>query len=137
MVIDIKLDKIEIARRYGLAVEMPRTGNSRHGGIQRANLVIITVPPEQPKLVHLVRHHACDAIIFARASCWHLHGRRLDEEDRVGHELAAKSGRHWTKKTSIDGNCTHAFQQRSVLMGCTGRVTWRNSSATAKNPTEK
>ena len=103
VVIDINPDNIEIAQRYGLAAHIGDATQSDildHAGIQRANLVIITVPSPltSRKLVHLVRHHASDAIILARAR-YHVHRWQLvhagahvvvDEEDRVGHELAAE-----------------------------------------------
>jgi CPA2 family monovalent cation:H+ antiporter-2 len=101
VVIDLNPDNIDIARRYGLATHIGDATQSEillHAGIQRANLVIITVPSPSTsqKLVHLVRHHASDAIIFARAR-YHVHRWQLvhagahvvvDEEDQVGHQLA-------------------------------------------------
>lgn len=103
VVIDINPDNIEIAQRYGLAAHIGDATQSEileHAGIHRANLVIITVPSPltSRKLVHLVRQHASGAIIFARAR-YHVHRWQLvhagahvvvDEEDRVGHELAAQ-----------------------------------------------
>lgn len=71
-----------------------------HADIHRAQLVIITVPTPDVsrRLVHQVRHLAPSAVIFAR-SRYHMHRWQLaaagahvvvDEEDRVGHELATR-----------------------------------------------
>ena len=103
VILDINAGNIEIAQRYGLAAyigDATQSGILEHAGIDRANLVIITVPSPltSRQLVHLVRFHATHAIIFARAR-YHVHHWQLvhagahvvvDEEDRVGHELAAQ-----------------------------------------------
>lgn len=103
VIVDINFANIEIAKRYGLAAHIGDGTQAEvleHAGIGRANLVIITVPSPATarQLVQLVRAHSDQAIIFARAR-YHLHRWQLahagahvvvDEEDRVGHELAAQ-----------------------------------------------
>jgi monovalent cation:H+ antiporter-2, CPA2 family len=103
VVIDINPDNTQVAERYGLAAHIgdaTQTEILEHAKIQRAHLVIITIPTPDisRRLVHLVRHHAPRAMIFAR-SRYHMHRWQLahagadvvvDEEDRVGHELAAR-----------------------------------------------
>ena len=100
--IDLNPNNMDIARRYGLAPHIGDATQSEillHAGIQRANLVIVTVtsPSTSRKLINLVRYHASDAIIFARAR-YHVHRWQLvhagahvvvDEDDQVGHQLAA------------------------------------------------
>lgn len=103
VVVDINPNNTQIAERYGLTACIGDATQSEileHAKIQRANLVIITVPTPHvsKRLVHLVRYHAPHAVIFARAR-YHMHRWQLahagahvvvDEEDRVGHELAAR-----------------------------------------------
>ncbi|MHB8953445.1 MAG: cation:proton antiporter [Pirellulaceae bacterium] len=103
VVIDMNTDNILIAERYGLMAHLGDATQSEileHAGIRRASLIIITVPTPfvSQRLVHLARHHAPGAMIFARAR-YHMHRWQLthagahvvvDEEDRVGHELAAR-----------------------------------------------
>lgn len=103
VVIDINPDNTQVAERYGLTAHIgdaTQTEILEHAKIQRAHLVIITIPTPDisRRLVHLVRHHAPRAMIFAR-SRYHMHRWQLahagadvvvDEEDRVGHELAAR-----------------------------------------------
>ncbi|KAA5538771.1 sodium:proton exchanger [Roseiconus nitratireducens] len=101
VVVDINSDNVAIARRYGLEAHIgdaTQTEILEHARISRAAIVIITVPSPLTgrKLVHLIRYHAPDAMIFARAR-YHIHRWQLvqagahvvvDEEDRVGHQLA-------------------------------------------------
>jgi CPA2 family monovalent cation:H+ antiporter-2 len=103
VIIDINTDNIQIAERYGLMAHLGDATQSEileHAGIHRASVVIITVPTPYTsrRLVHMARHHASGAMIFAR-SRYHMHRWQLahagahvvvDEEDRVGHELAAR-----------------------------------------------
>lgn len=103
VIIDINQKNIAIAQSKGIAAHIGDATQFEileHAGIQRANLVVITVPSPltSTKLIHLVRGHTADAIIFARAR-YHIHRWQLvqagahqivDEEDRVGHELASK-----------------------------------------------
>ncbi len=103
VIIDINPNNVQVAERYGLSAHIgdaTQTEILTHANIYRANLVIITVPTPDVsrRLVHLVRHHAPHAMVFAR-SRYHMHRWQLthagadvvvDEEDRVGHELAAQ-----------------------------------------------
>jgi CPA2 family monovalent cation:H+ antiporter-2 len=103
VVVDINPDNTQVAERYGLQAHIgdaTQTEILEHADIHRARLVIITIPTPLvgQRLVHLVRLHAPGAMIFAR-SRYHMHRWQLvhagahvvvDEEDRVGHELAAK-----------------------------------------------
>jgi len=103
VVVDINPDNTQVAERYGLNALIGDASQSeilQHAKIQRASLVIITIPTPavSRRLVHLVRHHAPHAMIFVRAR-YHMHRWQLahagadvvvDEEDRVGHELAAR-----------------------------------------------
>ncbi len=104
VVIDVNSDNFKIAKRYGLVSHLgdaTQLDILEHAAIELANLVIITVPSliTSRELIHLVRHHTADAMIFAQAR-YHIHRWQLvragahvvvDEEDQVGRELASKA----------------------------------------------
>jgi CPA2 family monovalent cation:H+ antiporter-2 len=104
VVVDINPENIAIARRYGLRAHIGDATQREvleHAGIHTARLVIITVPSPQTsrKLIHVVRYHAGGALLFVRAR-YHIHRWQLvgagadvvvDEEDRVGHQLASEA----------------------------------------------
>lgn len=104
-VVDLNIENVRLAERSGLAAypgDATKVEILEHAGLHRALAVIVTVPSPQiaRRLVALIRHHAPAALIVARAR-YHLHRWQLvhagahvvvDEEDEVGHHLAAALG---------------------------------------------
>ena len=118
VVIDINLDNIEIAQRYGLAAyvgDATQTEILEHAGIQRANLVIITVPSPltSRKLVHLVppsrfrRDHFCTRSLprasLATRACRRSRGsgRRRSGWSRIGGPSPGGTGRRRCRLTAV------------------------------------
>lgn len=101
--VDLNLDNIEIARRYGLVAHLGDATHRdilEHVGIYKARVVVITVPDHATShnLIHLVRDLAPDTLIVARCRyhvlLWELlHAGAhevVDEEDQLGRRLAAQ-----------------------------------------------
>jgi CPA2 family monovalent cation:H+ antiporter-2 len=101
--VDLNVDNIEVARRYGLVAHLGDATNRdilEHAGIYKARAVVITVPDHATtcQLIHLVRDLAPEALIVARCRYHILHWELLhagahevvDEEDQLGRRLAAQ-----------------------------------------------
>ncbi len=101
-VLDLNIENVRLAERCGLAAyagDATQVEVLQHAGLHRAAAVIVTVPTPRAsrRLIALIRHHAPAALIVARAR-YHIHRWQLvhagahvvvDEEDEVGHHLAA------------------------------------------------
>jgi CPA2 family monovalent cation:H+ antiporter-2 len=101
VVLDLNIDNVKFAWRYGLSAmvgDATQTDVLEHGGVGRAQVVVITVPTVAAtrRLIHHVRHIAPGALIVCR-SRYHIHRWELlragadaviDEEDHVGHRMA-------------------------------------------------
>ena len=101
VVLDLNIENVKSAWRYGLAAmvgDATQTDVLEHAGVERAQLVVITVPTvvATRRLIHHVRHIAPGTLIVCR-SRYHIHRWELlragadaviDEEDHVGHRLA-------------------------------------------------